>query len=118
MWRRLVVPLLCLYATFARAEEPVVAEVFIENRAVVGGLSTLRVTEDSRVDLLWHSDEAVQLHLHGYDIVVEVPAGGSAPMTFTAAVSGRFPVSHHGFGGQSGQDHSHRPLLYLEVLPR
>ncbi len=118
MWRRLAVLLLCLFATFARAEEAALFEVIIENRRIAGGVETLRVTEGSTVDLLWRSDEAVQLHLHGYEIVVDVPADGRARMAFTAAVTGRFPISHHGFGEKSGQEHSHRPLLYLEVHPQ
>ena len=58
---------------------------------------------------------ARQFGLHGYDLVLTLVAGEPAVLTFTAAVAGRFPMTSHGFAG--GGDHSHRPLLYIEVYP-
>lgn len=106
-----------LFASMARGMEPTILDVTIADRKVTSE-STLRVTEGDVVELRWTADEAVELHLHGYEIAVQVPAGGTATMDFTAVATGRFPVSHHGFGAKMGQEHSHRPILYLEVLPQ
>lgn len=94
-----------------------VLDIRIAQRHVVGDAITRRVSEGDDVELRWHADEDVELHLHGYEIAIAVPAGGSANMTFTARVSGRFPITHHGFGEQMGREHGERPILYLEVYP-
>ena len=117
MWRVLTVCVLLLFAAMARATEPTVLQVTIADRKVTTE-TTLRVTEGAVVELRWTADEAVELHLHGYEIAIQVPPGGSAAMDFTADVTGRFPISHHGFGAEMGQLHSQRPIVYLEVLPK
>jgi hypothetical protein len=99
----------------ARAAEAKRFELTIAGRALVSGNETLQVVEGDAVELVWRSDEDVTLHLHGYDIELEVTAGTPAVMVLTAAASGRFPVSSHGFGG--GHDDSERVLAYLEVYP-
>lgn len=71
---------------------------------------TIRVTEGDDVRIDWTSDEAVDLHLHGYDIEAGAAPGRPASMAFRAHTAGRFPVTAHNFG--------HRTLLYLEVYPR
>ena len=98
-----------------RAAETKRFDLVIAERAVVSGAEDLRVNAGDRVDLVWQSDEDVTLHLHGYEIKVVVTAGEPAVMQVDAEVSGRFPISSHGFGG--GHDHGARPLAYLEVYP-
>ena len=99
----------------AVAEEAKRFELVIAERALASGGPTIRVTQGERVELVWSSDEGVDLHLHGYDLELHVPAGEPAVLAFTAAVAGRFPLTSHGFAG--GGDHSHRPLLYVEIYP-
>lgn len=99
----------------ASAEEAKRFELVIAERALASGGPTIRVTQGDRVELVWSSDEGVELHLHGYDLALQVPAGEPAVLAFAAAVAGRFPVTSHGFAG--GGDHSHRPLLYIEIYP-
>ena len=118
MLRLLLVIGLMLFASIARAEEVTVLDVTIAERKIVGGVETLRVAEGANVELRWSADEAVELHLHGYEIAIQVPAGGTASMVFAAVATGRFPISHHGFGDTMGQEHSHGPILYLEVYPK
>ena len=72
---------------------------------------TLRVSKGDTVTLRWQSDRAIALHLHGYDIEASVAPKGSATMSFTASIAGRFPVSEHRHGARE------RTVLYLEVLP-
>ena len=102
-------------AIAASAGEAKRFELVIAERDLVSGGPTVRVTQGDQVELAWSSDEGVELHLHGYDLVLTLVAGEPAVLAFTAAVAGRFPMTSHGFAG--GDDHSHRPLLYIEVYP-
>lgn len=85
----------------------------IQNGHVATDKRTIRVTEGDRVELRWTTDEAVELHLHGYDIRLDLKPGAPRTMTFEAHAAGRFPVGIHGSGG-----HGHGALIYLEVHPR
>ena len=82
----------------------------------VEGTSTLRVTQGDPVTLHLHADTEVELHLHGYDDAITVPAGGETLHRFTADIPGRFPVAIH--TGCGGDDHGHRTAFYLEVMPK
>lgn len=82
----------------------------IRRRRVDKARRTIRVTRGDRVVLNWTTDEAVELHLHGYDIPLKVTPGTSRSMIVEAKIAGRFPISGHGFG--------HHSLAYLEVHPR
>ena len=90
-------------------------EVRIENRHVAADMRTIRITEGETVELRWTSDEAVELHLHGYDLKAEARPGAPAVMTFEAYAAGRFPVTNHGWGDGG---HGHDALTYLEIYPR
>lgn len=82
---------------------------------VSGGVEVLRVTHGDAVEIHWASDEKTTLHLHGYDVEIDVPATGEAVMRFEARATGRFPIESHGFGDDH---HVEKTLLYLEVHPR
>lgn len=90
-------------------------EITIKNREVVLDSNVIRVTQGDDVELVWTSDETVELHLHGYDVALELTADAPGIMSFNARATGRFPVTSHGFGGEHG--HGHSTLLYLEVYP-
>jgi FtsP/CotA-like multicopper oxidase with cupredoxin domain len=92
-----------------------VIEARIENREVVAPTEPIRVTEGDVVELRWTSDEAVELHLHGYDIELRVEQGEPAAMVIETRATGRFPITSHGWGGGG---HGHDALTYLEVYPR
>lgn len=80
-----------------------------------GGAEVVRIKQGDKVELRWSSDEATELHLHGYNVEIEVTAQGESVMNVDARAAGRFAVEGHGFGG----DHdAKKTLLYLEVLPR
>lgn len=102
-------------ARVARAENKII-DVVIEARKVVGD-DVARVTEGDAVTLRWSTDEAVSVHLHGYDLKLSIAPDAPAEMTFEAFAAGRFPVTSHGFGGH-GHDDEEVVLLYLEVHPR
>gem|GEM_PF-329445 len=94
------------------AQGPVVRSfnVDIVQRRVARPVRTLRVIEGERVVIHWTCDEAVEMHLHGYDIELQLLPGTPGSMDFVATATGRFPINGHGF--------EHRALVYLEVLPR
>lgn len=102
-------------------------KVTIEKRKVVGE-RVLRVKKGDTVRLQWQSDEAVEVHVHGYNIKTEIEPGVPAEVTFTARATGRYPVTSHGFGTaeeRKKKTHSHghglpgseSALIYIEVLP-
>lgn len=100
-------------------------ELRIEQRRVPQAQRTLRATEGERVELRWIADEPLVLHLHGYDIETRVAPGKPAITSFTARLTGRFPVAIHvdGVPGRSdssakSSSHHHVTLLHVEVHPR
>jgi hypothetical protein len=90
-------------------------EVRIENRKVVGD-HIIRVIQGQLVEMVWTTDEAAELHIHGYDIRFGISPDAPAQVSFTAHATGRFAVTSHGFGGQHG--HGHDTLVYIEVYPK
>ena len=90
-------------------------EIRIENHKVVGD-KVIRLTEGQRVELIWTTDAATELHIHGYDIRIDVSPEVPAKISFIAHATGRFAVTSHGFGDQNG--HGHETLAYIEVYPK
>jgi heme/copper-type cytochrome/quinol oxidase subunit 2 len=58
----------------------------------VGGLRTVRVRENQRIRLVVTSDVSDHVHLHGYDLMVDVAPGRPGRLTLRATVPGRFEV--------------------------
>lgn len=79
--------------------------------------NVVRVKEGESLAISWSTDEAVKLHLHGYDIEITVQPGIPGIMKFKAFASGRFPISQHSFGAD-GKAVDKGNVGYLEVLPR
>jgi hypothetical protein len=97
-------------------------EIGIRARRVDGGASTLRVKRGETVLLRLRTDEAVSLHVHGYDLQANLSPAAPDAIRFDARIAGRFPVTAHDFGavpGQAARPKGHREvtLLYLEVQP-
>jgi hypothetical protein len=91
-------------------------EIEVRNGKVVGKNST-RVIRGDTVQLRWSSDKALELHLHGYDVTIQVGPGMPAEMNFRAHATGRFPVEIHGKKSGGGHSHGHKSIYYLEVYP-
>jgi hypothetical protein len=97
-------------------------DISIRDRRVEGSTSTLRVKRGETVLLRWRTDEAVSLHVHGYDLHANLAATSPKIIRFEATVAGRFPITAHEFGAAANQDALPKKqrevtLLYLEVLP-
>jgi hypothetical protein len=100
-------------------EDVKVFNLHIEKRHIKDNLKKIVVKQGQQVKIIWYTDEAVDIHLHGYDIEIRVTANEPAEMNFKARATGRYPITNHGFGersGQGGKAH-HGALLYLEVYP-
>lgn len=96
----------------ADAVQPKRFALSIVDGKLVAASDTIRVKQGDDVELRWSSDKPMELHLHGYDIEVNVAPGEPAVMSFKAKIPGRFPIEAH------GQDRGHhRAVSYLEVLP-
>lgn len=58
----------------------------------VGGIVRAKVKKGQRVLLVVRSNVADEVHIHGYDVKQDVPAGGTARIHFMAAIPGVFEV--------------------------
>ena len=86
-------------------------ELHIHQGKVMIDEKTIRVAQGDYIELHWFSAKPIELHLHGYDIHIEVTSNSPAVMHFQAHASGRFPIESHGGSG-------HGSLIYLEVHPK
>jgi hypothetical protein len=120
-WRRSAIVLVgvALLGAASTARE---FDISIRDRRVEGSVSTLRVKRGDSVLMRWRTDEAVSLHVHGYDVQATLAAGSPRTLHFEATIAGRFPITAHEFGAAANQGagptkHREVTLLYLEVLP-
>jgi hypothetical protein len=65
-----------------------------------GGLAKIKAKQGEQVTFTVTSDQADDVHVHGYDIEKSVPAGGSARFSFPAKITGVFEVELHHSGAQ------------------
>jgi FtsP/CotA-like multicopper oxidase with cupredoxin domain len=114
MRRRLFLQALAAVPMLAGAAEPSskAFELAIAKGRVDPAQATVRVKKGDKVELRWTSDRPIGLHLHGYDLQATVTPQSPRTMSFTANITGRFPVSEHRQGGAL-----ERAVLYLEVHP-
>ena len=110
-----VLPLGGLSHARAQKAKSRVIDVTLKNRKVIAPKSKIRIFEGETVELRWSTDEMVKLHLHGYDKELKVLPGKPASMKIKGRLTGRFPITSHGWG-RSG--HGHHALTYFEVYPR
>lgn len=81
----------------------------IQNKKLVSGAGTLQVNEGDQVTINVTSDEADELHVHGYDKSVDLEASKSAQLMFSANLTGRFPYE---------LENSKTEIGALEVQPK
>lgn len=60
-----------------------------------GGVVQLEFDKGEEVRFAVRSDVADQIHVHGYDVEEEVPAGGRVEFRFPADIDGVFEVESH-----------------------
>ena len=97
----------------AITSEPVSApqtfKVVVKQGRRISGPETIKTSEGADVTLTVTSDQPDELHLHGYDLHLDLAPNEPATLHFKADHSGRFDYELH---------HANVTLGTLEVLPR
>jgi hypothetical protein len=70
-------------------------EVAVKGGKVDPPTHRVKVAKGTEVRLLITSDEADELHVHGYELEKELPAGEQVTLDFTADQTGVFEVETH-----------------------
>ncbi len=71
----------------SKPAEPVIV---VKNGKPVGGIADLTYNQGDRVRFRVDSDVSDEVHVHGYDIMKDVEAGGSVSFDFKATIEGIF----------------------------
>jgi hypothetical protein len=80
----------------ASPAEPAVTTIVLDKEGMpVGGVAEIAVDAGDDIRFKVRSPVADEVHVHGYDIEQEVPAGGTATFDFTADIEGLFEVELH-----------------------
>jgi len=72
------------------------ATIVVRNGEPVGGVQELEYSAGEQVGFTVHSDVADEIHVHGYDLMKNVAAGGSVSFSFPADIEGIFEVELEG----------------------
>jgi hypothetical protein len=76
--------------TTEASEKPVT--ITVAKAKPVGGVKDLEYTKGERVRFVVRSDVSDEVHVHGYDLMKDVQAGGSVRFDFPAKLEGVFEV--------------------------
>lgn len=67
-------------------------QISVSGGKPVGGIKKLDYNKGDQVKFIVTSDVADEIHVHGYDIKKDVPAGGSVRFSFPASIEGVFEI--------------------------
>jgi hypothetical protein len=79
---------------------PPVVQVKVQGGKPVGGIKTIDVNKGDHVRFAVISDVADEIHVHGYDFMKDVKAGGTVSFSFPAKIDGEFVIELEGRGEQ------------------
>jgi hypothetical protein len=71
---------------------PPPVRIVVRGAKPVGGIKKITVQKGDRVRFTVTSDVADEVHVHGYDFMKDVPAGGTVRFDFPARIDGSFEV--------------------------
>ena len=77
------------------AEPAPTAAIQVKGGEPVGGIAEVEVTKGDEVTIQVSSDQAGEVHVHGYEIEKPVKAGGTVEVPFTADIDGKFEIELH-----------------------
>jgi hypothetical protein len=80
--------------------QPAAERVVVVGGKPRGGVQRLNFKSGERVRFVVESDVADEVHVHGYDVAKDVPAGGSVRFGFPARIEGVFEVELESRGEQ------------------
>jgi hypothetical protein len=73
-----------------------IATIVVRNGEPVDGVQELEYSAGEQVRFDVRSDVADEIHVHGYDLMKDVPAGGSVSFSFPAEIEGIFEIELEG----------------------
>jgi hypothetical protein len=73
-----------------------VPTIVIRNGEPVGGIKQLEYSAGDEIRFEVSSDVADEVHIHGYDLMQDVPAGGTVSFDFPAEIEGIFEAELEG----------------------
>jgi hypothetical protein len=73
-----------------------VPTIVIRNGEPVGGIKELEYSAGDEIRFEVSSDVADEVHVHGYDLMQDVPAGGTVSFDFLAEIEGIFEAELEG----------------------
>ncbi|MEA2289875.1 MAG: hypothetical protein QOD55_1872 [Solirubrobacteraceae bacterium] len=94
--------------TATQPARPAVRTIRVVNGQPQGGARTLSYKKGDQVRFKVRSDVADEIHVHGYDLRKDVPAGGTVEFRFKATIEGRFEIE---------LENAHTLIATLEVTP-
>ena len=74
------------------APPPAPPTVRVVNAKPQGGIQKLKFNKGDQINFRVVSDTADEIHVHGYDLMKDVPKGGSVTFSFKGSIDGRFVV--------------------------
>lgn len=77
-----------------------VPTIVVRDGEPVGGVAEIAVGAGDDVRFKVTSDQAEEIHVHGYDLAQDVPAGGTIEFDFPADLEGIYEVELEGLGTQ------------------
>lgn len=83
-----------------RSGEPRIPTIVIRNGKPVGGVTELTYNRGERIRFEVRSDVSDEVHLHGYDVMKDVEAGGSVSFDVPATLEGIFEAELENRGEQ------------------
>jgi hypothetical protein len=73
-----------------------VPTIVVRDGKPVGGIRDLTYNKGERIHFVVDSDVSDEVHVHGYDIIKDVRAGGSVSFDFPASIEGVFEAELEG----------------------
>jgi hypothetical protein len=84
----------------AKPAPPPVPEVVVKGGKPAGGVKDITVNKGDQVRFVVKSDVSDEIHVHGYDLMKDVKAGGKVSFSFPGKIDGEFDVELEGRGEQ------------------
>jgi hypothetical protein len=78
--------------TAGTGSQPPPKTILVRDAKPVGGIQDLTYHHGDRVRIRVHSDVADEVHVHGYNFMKDVPAGGLVSFDFPATIEGAFEI--------------------------
>jgi hypothetical protein len=84
----------------AKPSPPPVTQIKVQGGKPVGGIKTIEVSKGDQIRFAVTSDVSDEIHVHGYDFMKDVEAGGKISFSFPAKIDGEFEVELENRGEQ------------------